>query len=134
MVIVPICPDFSSVLSMDNYLDSTRKVIDENFDDSRLIDFELLRKNVMVLASVILACSNRQDIKAGEPTEMPLYDFRRSGRYAYKTVHPPASHVHYIFRLALMCIGADCGRHVCSTSLHSELARFTSMFFFISSM
>eukprot|EP00698_Gefionella_okellyi_P020421 TRINITY_DN639_c0_g1_i1.p1 TRINITY_DN639_c0_g1~~TRINITY_DN639_c0_g1_i1.p1 ORF type:complete len:369 (+),score=92.55 TRINITY_DN639_c0_g1_i1:224-1330(+) len=70
----------TAVLAMDNYLDSTRQVINENFDDSRLIDFELLRKNI-------------QDIMAGRPAETPLYDFRRSGRYAYKTIEPPASNV-----------------------------------------
>ena len=65
---------------MDNYLDSTRKVINDNFDDSRLFDFELLVKNVT-------------DLKSGKSADTPLYDFRRSGRYAYKHLSPPASQV-----------------------------------------
>jgi uridine kinase len=70
----------SVLIAMDNYLDSSRKIIEENYDDYRLIDFALLRKNV-------------QELKAGLKTESPLYDFRKSGRYAYKTVAPPESKV-----------------------------------------
>lgn len=33
---------------MDNYLDSSRKIIDENYDDYRLVDFELLASNLKV--------------------------------------------------------------------------------------
>jgi len=70
----------SALVTMDNYLDSSRKIIDENYDDYRLIDFALLVKNI-------------KDLKEGRSTETPLYDFRKSGRYAYKTVHPPESKV-----------------------------------------
>jgi len=68
------------VISLDNYLDATRIVIDRNFDDDRLVDFDLLIKNV-------------KDLKSGRSTEMPLYDFRKSGRYAYKKIDPPESNV-----------------------------------------
>lgn len=65
---------------MDNYLDSTRKVIDENFDDSRLIDFELLRKNIMVplLRDALLIGGGNQkrnsnrDAAVRLPEEWPL--------------------------------------------------------------
>jgi energy-coupling factor transporter ATP-binding protein EcfA2 len=36
------------IISLDNYLDSSRKVIDRNFDDYRLVDFDLVRKNLQV--------------------------------------------------------------------------------------
>eukprot|EP00762_Andalucia_godoyi_P007577 ANDGO_00789.mRNA.1 Uridine-cytidine kinase C len=68
------------IISMDNYLDASRTVIDENFDDFRLIDFDLLAKNIM-------------EIQEGKPTESPLYDFRKSGRYAYQTLVPPSNGV-----------------------------------------
>lgn len=38
---------------MDNYLDATRRVIDDNFDDSRLVDFDLIIKNVEVRGGVL---------------------------------------------------------------------------------
>lgn len=76
---------------------------DENYDDYRLIDFALLVKNIKVYA-VCCVISNKpshgtlpQDLQAGKPTETPLYDFRKSGRYAYKLVHPPESKVRHFF-------------------------------------
>lgn len=68
------------IIAMDNYLDSTRQVIDGNFDDFRLVDHELLNKNL-------------SDLSAGNSTDTPLYDFRKSGRYAYKKTHVPESKV-----------------------------------------
>ncbi|KAL6043229.1 Uridine-cytidine kinase C [Balamuthia mandrillaris] len=76
--IVELIPK-SLIISMDNYLDSTH-VIDENYDDYRLIDFDLLVKNIT-------------EIKNGQSTQLPLYDFRKSGRYAYVTASPPQSKV-----------------------------------------
>jgi uridine kinase len=69
----------SLVVSLDNYLDGSR-VVEENYDDYRLVDFELLIKNLT-------------DLKEGRETDLPLYDFRRSGRYAYQHVPPPESRV-----------------------------------------
>eukprot|EP01112_Ceratiomyxa_fruticulosa_P006873 TRINITY_DN177_c0_g1_i1.p1 TRINITY_DN177_c0_g1~~TRINITY_DN177_c0_g1_i1.p1 ORF type:complete len:431 (-),score=80.81 TRINITY_DN177_c0_g1_i1:78-1370(-) len=77
--IISVLPK-SVLISMDNYLDSSRKIIDENYDDYRLVDFELLAKNL-------------SDLKKNQTTETPLYDFRKSGRYAYKTFAPPDSKV-----------------------------------------
>lgn len=77
--IISILPK-SVLISMDNYLDSSRKIIDENYDDYRLVDFELLR-------------SNLKDLIDNKPTKLPLYDFRKSGRYGYKPVVPPESKV-----------------------------------------
>eukprot|EP00013_Stygamoeba_regulata_P017962 CAMPEP_0177668176 /NCGR_PEP_ID=MMETSP0447-20121125/22597_1 /TAXON_ID=0 /ORGANISM="Stygamoeba regulata, Strain BSH-02190019" /LENGTH=467 /DNA_ID=CAMNT_0019174617 /DNA_START=53 /DNA_END=1456 /DNA_ORIENTATION=- len=68
------------VISLDNYLDSSRKVIDRNFDDYRLVDFELVRKNL-------------QELIEGKTTQLPLYDFRKSGRYAYVSASPPESKI-----------------------------------------
>jgi uridine kinase len=64
-------------------LDATRQVIDQNFDDFRLVDFDLLIKNVT-------------ELQNGKDTETPLYDFRKSGRYAYKKASPPESKVAII--------------------------------------
>ncbi len=36
---------------------------------------------------------NIKDLKEGRSTETPLYDFRKSGRYAYKTMAPPESRI-----------------------------------------
>jgi len=94
------------VISLDNYLDGSR-VLEENFDDYRLVDFELLIKNITVpcLHSPTLgqrghAAHERegphahgQDLKEGRETELPLYDFRRSGRYGSLRVGPPDSQV-----------------------------------------
>jgi uridine kinase len=68
------------IISLDNYLDATRKVIDFNFDDDRLVDFDLLIKNI-------------KDLQNERATNMPLYDFRKSGRYAYVRIEPPESKV-----------------------------------------
>ena len=72
---------YSRILSLDDYLDASRTVIDYNFDDYRLVDFELLADNLAALR------------EAGGSAECPLYDFRKSGRYAYKTVLAPESRV-----------------------------------------
>eukprot|EP00026_Physarum_polycephalum_P006959 Phypoly_transcript_07012.p1 GENE.Phypoly_transcript_07012~~Phypoly_transcript_07012.p1 ORF type:complete len:438 (+),score=72.83 Phypoly_transcript_07012:214-1527(+) len=77
--IISVLPK-SVLISLDNYLDTSQKVIDENFDDYRLMDFGLLGRNL-------------QDLLDNKPTQTPLYDFRKSGRYAYKTMSPPESKV-----------------------------------------
>eukprot|EP01132_Coremiostelium_polycephalum_P005899 gene5899-7347_t len=77
--IVSVLPK-TILISLDNYLDSSRQIIEENYDDYRLVDFELLRKNIT-------------DLINNKPTDLPLYDFTKSGRYAYKKVQPPESKV-----------------------------------------
>ncbi|EAL65762.1 adenylate cyclase domain-containing protein [Dictyostelium discoideum AX4] len=77
--IVSVLPK-SILISLDNYLDSSRQIIEENYDDYRLVDFELLKKNI-------------SDLISNKPTDLPLYDFTKSGRYAYKRVQPPESKV-----------------------------------------
>ncbi|GBG80950.1 hypothetical protein CBR_g31507 [Chara braunii] len=68
-----------AIISMDNYNDSSR-VIDGNFDDPRLIDFDTLLENVNTL-------------KAGQAVEIPIYDFRQSRRVGYRKVEVPPSRV-----------------------------------------
>ena len=65
-----------TVLGLDNYLD-TSALIDGNFDDPRLTDFDRL-------------CDNLRDLKAGHAAEVPTYDFKQSRRtgYAALTVGP----------------------------------------------
>ncbi|KAH7436648.1 hypothetical protein KP509_05G029600 [Ceratopteris richardii] len=58
-----------TVISMDNYNDGSR-IIDGNFDDPRLTDYDLLLKNI-------------SDIKAGIPVEIPIYDFKLSCRTGF---------------------------------------------------
>ncbi|EGC33448.1 uridine kinase [Dictyostelium purpureum] len=77
--IVSVLPK-SCLISLDNYLDSSRQIIEENYDDYRLVDFELLRNNI-------------SDLISNKSTDLPLYDFTKSGRYAYKKVQPPESKV-----------------------------------------
>lgn len=67
------------VLSMDSYNDGS-KVIDGNFDDPRIIDFDTLISNI-------------KDLKAGRSTQVPIYSFKESCRTGYRTVEVPESHV-----------------------------------------
>ncbi|XP_021752808.1 uridine-cytidine kinase C-like isoform X2 [Chenopodium quinoa] len=68
-----------AVISMDNYNDSSR-IIDGNFDDPRLTDYDTLLQNI-------------QDLRAGQPIEVPIYDFKSSSRTGYRTVEVPSSRI-----------------------------------------
>ncbi|KAG9155563.1 hypothetical protein Leryth_009980 [Lithospermum erythrorhizon] len=68
-----------AVISMDNYNDASR-LVDGNFDDPRLTDYDTLLQNI-------------NDLKAGKPTEVPIYDFKSSSRIGYRTVDVPSSRV-----------------------------------------
>ncbi|GAA0147165.1 nucleotide kinase [Lithospermum erythrorhizon] len=68
-----------AVISMDNYNDASR-LVDGNFDDPRLTDYDTLLQNI-------------NDLKAGKPTEVPIYDFKSSSRIGYRTVEVPSSRV-----------------------------------------
>ncbi|XP_019439061.1 PREDICTED: uridine-cytidine kinase C isoform X1 [Lupinus angustifolius] len=68
-----------AVLSMDNYNDSSR-IIDGNFDDPRLTDYDTLLKNI-------------QGLKAGKPVQVPIYDFKSSSRIGYRSVEVPSSRI-----------------------------------------
>ncbi|KAG5237008.1 phosphoribulokinase/uridine kinase family protein [Salix suchowensis] len=68
-----------AVISMDNYNDSSR-IVDGNFDDPRLTDYDTLLKNV-------------HDLKAGKPVEVPIYDFKSSTRTGYRTLEVPSSRI-----------------------------------------
>ncbi|KAL3501586.1 hypothetical protein ACH5RR_036035 [Cinchona calisaya] len=68
-----------AVISMDNYNDSSR-VVDGNFDDPRLTDYDILLKNI-------------QDLKAGKQVEVPIYDFKSSSRIGYRTLEVPGSRI-----------------------------------------
>ncbi|KAF5445356.1 hypothetical protein F2P56_034409 [Juglans regia] len=66
-----------AVITMDNYNDSSR-IIDGNYDDPRLTDYDTLLENI-------------RDLKAGKPTQVPIYDFKTSSRIGYRTVEVPSS-------------------------------------------
>ncbi|KAK9063775.1 hypothetical protein SSX86_017647 [Deinandra increscens subsp. villosa] len=68
-----------AVISMDNYNDATR-VIDGNFDDPRLTDYDTLLKNIL-------------DLKEGKTIEVPIYDFKSSCRTGYRTLEAPSSRI-----------------------------------------
>ncbi|CAL0315284.1 unnamed protein product [Lupinus luteus] len=68
-----------AVISMDNYNDSSR-IVDGNFDDPRLTDYDTLLQNL-------------HDLKEGKPVQVPIYDFKSSSRTGYRTVEPPSSQI-----------------------------------------
>ncbi|KAB1212804.1 Uridine-cytidine kinase C [Morella rubra] len=68
-----------AVITMDNYNDASR-IIDGNFDDPRLTDYDTLLKNI-------------HDLKVGKPAQVPIYDFKTSSRVGYRTVDVPSSRI-----------------------------------------
>lgn len=67
------------VLSMDMYNDGS-KVIDGNFDDPRITDYDTLLDNL-------------RDLRSGRATDVPIYDFKVSKRVGYRRVEVPQSRV-----------------------------------------
>ncbi|XXG55283.1 hypothetical protein AAC387_Pa03g2982 [Persea americana] len=59
-----------AVISMDNYNDSSR-IIDSNFDDPRLTDYDMLLENI-------------HGLKQGKPVQVPIYDFKLNCRTGYR--------------------------------------------------
>ncbi|KAJ7978800.1 Uridine-cytidine kinase C [Quillaja saponaria] len=68
-----------AIITMDDYNDSSR-IIDGNFDDPRLTDYDTLLKNI-------------HGLKAGKPVQVPIYDFKSSSRTGYRTVEVPSSRI-----------------------------------------
>ncbi|CAH8390147.1 unnamed protein product [Eruca vesicaria subsp. sativa] len=68
-----------AVISMDNYNDASR-IVDGNFDDPRLTDYDTLLKNL-------------EDLKEGKQVEVPIYDFKSSSRVGYRTLDVPDSRI-----------------------------------------
>ncbi|KAG4402101.1 hypothetical protein GLYMA_02G127400v4 [Glycine max] len=68
-----------AVISMDNYNDASR-IVDGNFDDPRLTDYDTLLQNL-------------HDLKEGKPVQVPIYDFKSSSRTGYRTVEVPSSRI-----------------------------------------
>lgn len=68
-----------AVISMDNYNDASR-IVDGNFDDPRLTDYDALLQNI-------------NDLKAGKEVQVPIYDFKTSSRVGYRTVEVPGSRI-----------------------------------------
>ncbi|TXG51559.1 hypothetical protein EZV62_024083 [Acer yangbiense] len=59
-----------AVITMDNYNDSSR-IIDGNYDDPRLTDYDTLLENI-------------HGLKAGKSVQVPIYDFKTSSRTGYR--------------------------------------------------
>ncbi|CAI7831888.1 unnamed protein product, partial [Closterium sp. NIES-53] len=68
-----------TVISMDNYNVASR-VIDGNFDDPRITDYELL-------------LSNLQGLREGRTVQVPIYDFKSSTRVGFREVKVPKSRI-----------------------------------------
>ncbi|XP_076900120.1 inorganic pyrophosphatase TTM1-like [Bidens hawaiensis] len=68
-----------AVITMDNYNDATR-IVDGNFDDPRLTDYDTLLENI-------------HGLKEGRPVQVPIYDFKTSSRVGYRTVEVPSSRI-----------------------------------------
>ncbi|XP_077237709.1 inorganic pyrophosphatase TTM2-like isoform X2 [Tasmannia lanceolata] len=68
-----------AVLSMDSYNDSSR-IIDGNYDDPRLTDYDTLLENI-------------HGLKGGEPVQVPIYDFKSSCRTGCRTIEVPSSRI-----------------------------------------
>nr|KJB50498.1 hypothetical protein B456_008G174100 [Gossypium raimondii]KJB50500.1 hypothetical protein B456_008G174100 [Gossypium raimondii] len=68
-----------AIITMDNYNDSSR-IVDGNFDDPRLTDYDMLLQNV-------------HDLKEGKDVQVPLYDFKTSSRTGYRTLEVPISRI-----------------------------------------
>ncbi|CAI5941278.1 unnamed protein product [Closterium sp. NIES-64] len=68
-----------TVISMDNYNVASR-VIDGNFDDPRITDYELL-------------LSNLQGLREGRTVQVPIYDFKCSTRVGFREVKVPKSRI-----------------------------------------
>ena len=62
---------------MDMYNDAS-KIVDSNFDDPRLSDYELLEQNL-------------RDLRTGKSAEIPIYDFKTSTRPGYRTQDSPTA-------------------------------------------
>ncbi|KAM7279130.1 hypothetical protein ACFE04_006264 [Oxalis oulophora] len=68
-----------AVITMDNYNDASR-IIDGNFDDPRLTDYDTLLENL-------------HGLRAGKAVQVPVYDFKTSTRVGYRTVEVPSSRI-----------------------------------------
>ncbi|KAL8478750.1 hypothetical protein ACS0TY_030580 [Phlomoides rotata] len=68
-----------AVINMDNYNDASR-IIDGNFDDPRLTDYDTLLENI-------------RGLKSGISVQIPLYDFKSSSRVGYRTLEVPSSRI-----------------------------------------
>ena len=68
-----------AVISMDNYNDASR-IVDGNFDDPRLTDYDTLLENI-------------HGLKEGRSVQVPIYDFKMSCRTGYRTVDVPSSRI-----------------------------------------
>jgi uridine kinase len=56
------------------------KLVDDNFDDPRLTDYNTLLRNL-------------SDLRSGRATDIPIYDFKTSSRVGYRRLEPPAARV-----------------------------------------
>ncbi|XP_023516943.1 uridine-cytidine kinase C-like isoform X1 [Cucurbita pepo subsp. pepo] len=68
-----------AVITMDNYNDSSR-IIDDNFDDPRLTDYDTLLENI-------------HGLREGKSVQVPIYDFKTSSRAGYRTLEVPMSRI-----------------------------------------
>ncbi|KAK8699596.1 hypothetical protein V6N13_115679 [Hibiscus sabdariffa] len=68
-----------ATISMDNYNEAS-KIVDGNYDDPRLTDYDTLLQNL-------------RDLKEGKEVQVPIYDFKASSRVGYRTLEVPSSRI-----------------------------------------
>lgn len=68
-----------AVMSVDMYNDASR-LVDGNFDDPRLTDYDLLLRNLA-------------DLQKGRSVQVPIYDFKQSRRVGYQHLDVPSARV-----------------------------------------
>ncbi|GMI87537.1 triphosphate tunnel metalloenzyme 2 [Hibiscus trionum] len=68
-----------ATISMDNYNEASR-IVDGNYDDPRLTDYDTLLQNL-------------RDLKEGKEVQVPIYDFKASSRVGYRTLEVPSSRI-----------------------------------------
>ncbi|KAA3462786.1 uridine-cytidine kinase C-like isoform X1 [Gossypium australe] len=87
-----------AIITMDNYNDSSR-IVDGNFDDPRLTDYDMLLQNV-------------HDLKEGKDVQVPIYDFKTSSRTGYRLNTAPFSAYQYYHLLKKLTLEVPSSRIV----------------------
>ncbi|XP_024533969.1 uridine-cytidine kinase C isoform X2 [Selaginella moellendorffii] len=78
-----------AIICMDNYNDSSL-VIDGNYDDPRIVDYEILLDNI-------------KSLRAGNSADIPIYDFKLSRRVGYRRLEHPSTRIVIVEGIYALC-------------------------------
>ncbi|EFJ05330.1 hypothetical protein SELMODRAFT_187540 [Selaginella moellendorffii] len=78
-----------AIICMDNYNDSSL-VIDGNYDDPRIVDYEILLDNI-------------KSLRAGTSADIPIYDFKLSRRVGYRRLEHPSTRIVIVEGIYALC-------------------------------